>query len=29
MARKYTKVESLIAIVRERKDRGETNKEIG
>ena len=29
MARKYTKVESLIAIVRERKARGETNKEIG
>ena len=29
MARKYTKVEHLIAEVRERKTRGETNRKIG
>ena len=29
MARKYTKVEHLTEIIRERKARGETNREIG
>ena len=29
MGRKYTKVEQLTEIIRERKERGETNREIG
>ena len=29
MERKYTKVEQLTEIIRERKERGETNREIG